>query len=661
MIKKNLLHPLLLLILASCLASAGSITYNQDGSPIFTNGSSADSANNLNADDGTYYNINPGTSAGPSTLNLPIGCKTPVTCTGSGTPVCTCAQINASDSSYANGASGLRTTGALTEVYVDENLSATSAEIPDDATITSVIATVVYYVSNAASCSLDVWNGTAFTTYSLGACATSITTVTQNVTPTLDTIGKIRSARLRMRYTAGATNRNLYLDMLNLTVNYTRLNRQINVTHNSTATVSIPTGHLLNKSEAHIIAKSNNSATPTYTISWYSGGSYTTTGCSAATTLVTGSDTDLSCSDTTNPANAISSSKISVRLSTNIVNPGFQLNEDYVYFKIWYPNLTSTTKSPSADPSPYEGGFFQFNCSSSVDVDFGISNANYYLLLSNDSGATWNTLTTSSPGLQLNSTTPTNPFTSQSISEGGTTTKSWYVNAVTAGSYQLKCVTNSTSAGEQNSTALTITASLRPASLAIWDDTDTVAKYPNDQVYFYANYTMSNGTIIDGNGTCRVSFNISGGWTAWANMTYNGTLQPYHYNRSFPENGTFDFNVSCNSTGYQAKSATSNFTITAAVAAVVSTGKSSYYGCSTVYYRVRLYNTYNNLVNDQFSVNITDPSAAQKYYASSLTPNNGTGIYLSSYSVDASESPGSWLIKAVSGLATGTAVFGVSP
>ncbi|MCD6371356.1 MAG: hypothetical protein J7L39_01400 [Candidatus Aenigmarchaeota archaeon] len=103
------------------------------------------------------------------------------------------------------------------------------------------------------------------------------------------------------------------------------------------------------------------------------------------------------------------------------------------------------------------------------------------------------------------------------------------------------------------------------SKLEIWDDTDTKTKYVGDQVNFYANYSnATSGESIYGTGvTCNISFNISGSWTSWEQMTYNSSSKLYEYNRSFTEVGTFNWNVSCDgsSLGYDPLTTSDTFTI----------------------------------------------------------------------------------------------------
>lgn len=70
-------------------------------------------------------------------------------------------------------------------------------------------------------------------------------------------------------------------------------------------------------------------------------------------------------------------------------------------------------------------------------------------------------------------------------------------------------------------------------------------------VYFYANYTNGTGahmTSISGT-TCSIEFGSeAGGNTGPFSMINNATLALFEYNRSFPRNGTFAWNVTCGNT-----------------------------------------------------------------------------------------------------------------
>jgi len=101
------------------------------------------------------------------------------------------------------------------------------------------------------------------------------------------------------------------------------------------------------------------------------------------------------------------------------------------------------------------------------------------------------------------------------------------------------------------------------SSLEIWDDTETMAKYPNEMVRFYANYSNATGAI---NGTgvyCEIKFNLTGSWQDLGSMQFNSSSKFYEYNKSFPSAGNYYFNVLCNGTslGYDVLNATDDLNI----------------------------------------------------------------------------------------------------
>ncbi len=67
-------------------------------------------------------------------------------------------------------------------------------------------------------------------------------------------------------------------------------------------------------------------------------------------------------------------------------------------------------------------------------------------------------------------------------------------------------------------------------------------------VYFYANYTNGTGqSVVNSTGTtCAIEFAVdAGGNSGPFAMAENITLNLFEYNRSFPRNGTFGWNVTC--------------------------------------------------------------------------------------------------------------------
>ncbi len=104
------------------------------------------------------------------------------------------------------------------------------------------------------------------------------------------------------------------------------------------------------------------------------------------------------------------------------------------------------------------------------------------------------------------------------------------------------------------------------ANLTIYDDTDTTEKLTSCNVFcvqkaksssnkwndlFYANFTNSSGSVINssnGNGNATISFNITGVWASWQQMTYNSSSFLWQFNRSFNYDGTLNFSVNVTST-----------------------------------------------------------------------------------------------------------------
>ena len=99
-------------------------------------------------------------------------------------------------------------------------------------------------------------------------------------------------------------------------------------------------------------------------------------------------------------------------------------------------------------------------------------------------------------------------------------------------------------------TSATNSGSSENASLIIWDDTDSLNEWSNQQLNFTANYTNSSNSIINssnGNGNCSIRFNFTGSYTNWIGMNYTGTNFLWGYNRTFNYKGTHIFDVNCTS------------------------------------------------------------------------------------------------------------------
>ncbi|MEM4248280.1 MAG: NosD domain-containing protein, partial [Candidatus Nanoarchaeia archaeon] len=100
------------------------------------------------------------------------------------------------------------------------------------------------------------------------------------------------------------------------------------------------------------------------------------------------------------------------------------------------------------------------------------------------------------------------------------------------------------------------------ANLTIWDETDSgmpygdQTRYPNEQVRFFANYTYANGTLIN-DANCTISFADS----LDNDMILNGSISLFEYTRSFSSAGNYEWNATCNKTGFTTLNASDNVTI----------------------------------------------------------------------------------------------------
>jgi len=151
-------------------------------------------------------------------------------------------------------------------------------------------------------------------------------------------------------------------------------------------------------------------------------------------------------------------------------------------------------------------------------------------------------------------------------------------------------------------------------ALGIWDDTndvegENVAHYPNDGVGFYANYTNSSGSPINGgDGYCQFIDNSVGSWTVAVNMSFNVTTELYQIDRSFGDSGNYNFNVSCfgHLAGYANLSAVDDFTISI-VAGAEQWSQISWFTAESVAHSVS-YGVYNaSLSCSQTSLYFVEP------------------------------------------------------
>ncbi|MFC1742151.1 LamG-like jellyroll fold domain-containing protein [Nanoarchaeota archaeon] len=89
------------------------------------------------------------------------------------------------------------------------------------------------------------------------------------------------------------------------------------------------------------------------------------------------------------------------------------------------------------------------------------------------------------------------------------------------------------------------------ANLSIWDQNDSGMPYADQPVdageltWFFANYTNRSSRAAITDADCNITFNDS-----TAMMSYNVTNGLFEYNRTF-NRGTYDWNVTCNRSGYE--------------------------------------------------------------------------------------------------------------
>jgi hypothetical protein len=93
-------------------------------------------------------------------------------------------------------------------------------------------------------------------------------------------------------------------------------------------------------------------------------------------------------------------------------------------------------------------------------------------------------------------------------------------------------------------------------SLRIWDNNEhnyvlydgNNTKYANQNIFLYANYTdtYNNISIVDAD--CKINFNTN--YSQFFVMEYNSTTGLYYYIVNFESGGAYNYNISCNKTGF---------------------------------------------------------------------------------------------------------------
>ncbi len=183
------------------------------------------------------------------------------------------------------------------------------------------------------------------------------------------------------------------------------------------------------------------------------------------------------------------------------------------------------------------------------------------------------------------------------------------------------------------------------ANMTIWDDTETLTKYVNDSIKFYANYTNSTNDTITAD--CNVRFDTGSGYGSWYDMSLNGDTYEYNSTAGFPSAGNFDFEVNCTNTlNYSNLTANDSF--------VVSSHETSWFSPSAYENDNRITNPSNAYSNDDIYVDFWSYSATYSradYKTFAFTGLSGTidGIKVQFDGKDAGDPEDTWLYVYLSG------------
>ena len=563
---------LLSFVFLASLSFAASITYIQDGSPILTNGSSGSPASNLNSDDGVYYAITAAIVPGNVAQMLLNGnfFSNDVGWARSTSGVMTINWINTgrtggSDEfvTYGRNKAGV---GSISQNFV-------ASIIPASGTLGWCYRVTVWNVPGTPN-QLDVYlnppGGTAPGTLIDSISLTGLTgwncrnvVIPSALINSVGTYGFTFQATLD---TANNANAQVTVQVDDFELNFTTSNQYVlNVTHASTATVSVPANHTLQNVTAKLNLKSN-STSPIYSLQWLYNGAYTSSGCSASSSIPS-TDTDILCSAISNPLLAISGNAIRIRLSTTYSSSSFLTSEDFIQYIIRFPNMTSSAISPSLTQSVYDNTTIQINCSATADSDYAVTGASYNLQWRNVSaGPTFSNIDTNSAnGLYLAASTPTNPYVGVTIPLGGSNTQTWNVVANLEGNYELRCFPTSTTGGNQLSSALPVTVTKKTYNFTVAPSLDSFS-VQND-TYIDRTYTLTN----TGNQPLSITCSDNATWVS------NITACPSSFAVGTSVNVTFRFNATGRPAAIEsvllsftdphvAKTATATVTITAAPA-----------------------------------------------------------------------------------------------
>jgi len=506
----------LLLILS--ISAAASITYQQDGSPLLTNGTNTTAATNLNADDSNYYNVTAATVPGPITQMLTnanfstddsgwvktIGASSTIAWYNSG-------QTGGSENITIAGS------GVNTNNYIAQNVTALT--MPYNVTINWCYRVTRWSSGTASYLSVYLRSpggsglGTLLDNVSITGTGAWTCRSNSSISSTvLNSSGTYQfTAQAHLQTTGGGGGKYVSVLLDDFQLNFTPANYTLNVTHNSTANVTVPTNYTLQNVTAYTHLKTNLTAVD-YTLYWFYNGAFTNTGCNA-TTHLSGTDADLVCSATSNPSLAISDSAIALRLFANESNSAFLTSENFINYTIRFPNMTSASIIPSTGQNLGGGASFTVNCSATADSDYAVTGAEFHLQWRNVSaGPSFSDMTASgSNGLYLSGSTPTNPTAGVSVPAGGSNSSNWTVMTNnTNGTYEIRCFVNSTTGGYQISSATSVNVTASIITLTLLQPTSTTTTDPFtpflqncnascsgfqcDSVNIYAQYSSDSGT-----------------------------------------------------------------------------------------------------------------------------------------------------------------------
>ena len=100
-------------------------------------------------------------------------------------------------------------------------------------------------------------------------------------------------------------------------------------------------------------------------------------------------------------------------------------------------------------------------------------------------------------------------------------------------------------------------------NLTIWDDSETTTIYINENLTFYANYSYSNGSIIYG--TCQIRFDTGLGYGSYNSMSLDTN---YQYENHFSSAGDYEYEITCNGTGFETLTTNDSFSINSSISMV---------------------------------------------------------------------------------------------